>query len=70
MDKFVRVNLSQWGYQPQGGRSSRNYHFATRHRIRRRIPAQRRSLNKHIDKFVALATIEALIAIINVLERE
>jgi hypothetical protein len=70
MHKFIRGNSSQWGYQPQGGWSSQNYNFSRGHKLRRRISTQRRPLNRYADKSVAVATIEALIAIINVLERE
>ena len=70
MDNFIRDSSSQWGYQPEGGRSSQDSDFVRGHRLRRRISSQRRPLNRHVDKSVAVATIEALIAIINVLERE
>lgn len=70
MDKFIRYNVSQWGYQHQGGQPSQSYVFMTGDRLGRRLSFQRRSLKRHIDKSIAAATIEALIAIINVLEEE
>jgi hypothetical protein len=70
MDKFLRYNLIQWEYQHQEGPSSQSYVFVTGDRRGKRLSFQRRSLKKHCHTSVAAATIEALIAIINVLEEE
>jgi hypothetical protein len=71
MDKFTRYNPSQWGYQSQRDRPSRKDDFVPGHRSKRRLSLQQRSLkSRRIDRSVAVATIEALIAIINVIEKE
>jgi hypothetical protein len=70
MDKFVRYHVSQWGYQHSGEQPSQRYVFMTGDRLGRRLSFQRRSLKRHMHKSIAAATIEALIAIINVLEDE
>jgi hypothetical protein len=67
MDKFIKPRSSRWVYQPQGGR---DYGFSTRRRPKRRLSFQHRPIKRRIDTYVALATVEALIAIINVLEEE
>lgn len=70
MDKFVRYNVSQWGNQQPRDQASQNYVFVTGHRLGRRLSSQRRSLKRQSAHSIAAATIEALIAIINVLEGE
>lgn len=70
MDKFIRYNVSQWGYQHQGDQPPQSYVFMTGHGVGKRVSFQRRSLKRHMDKSITAATMEALIAIINVLEEE
>lgn len=66
----MRDNSGQWGYQPQGDQPPQNHDFVIRHRLKKRISSERKSLNRRVDQSVAVATIEALIAIINMLESD
>ena len=70
MRKFIRGNPSKWKYRLQGDQNSRSADFSRRHKPKKRLSIQQKPLSKRSDRFIATATIETLIAIINVLEKE
>ena len=67
-DKFMRDHSGQWRYSPQGNQPFPYSHFVAKHKLRVRISSQWRIPNRRVDRSIALATIEALLAIINVLK--
>ncbi len=67
-DKFMRDHLGQWRYSPQGNQPFHYSHLVAKHKLRVRISSQWKIPNRRVDRSIALATIEALLAIINVLK--